>query len=58
MKHWERIYELHKILSARRTLVSHRELEQHLGCSRATVNRLIADLWDVWGAPIECCKEP
>ncbi|WP_139557045.1 HTH domain-containing protein [Methylotetracoccus oryzae] len=57
MKHWERIYELHKVLTTRRTPVSERILEQHLQCSRSTVFRVIADLRDGFGAPIEYSPE-
>jgi predicted DNA-binding transcriptional regulator YafY len=57
MKHWERIYALHKALASRRTPVSERILEQHLQCSRSTVFRVIADLRDGFGAPIEYSPE-
>lgn len=57
MKHWERIYTLHKILDARRSPISEKSLEAHLDCSRATVFRVIADLRDGFGAPIEYCPE-
>jgi predicted DNA-binding transcriptional regulator YafY len=57
MKHWERIYTLHKILDARRTPISEKFLETQLDCSRATVFRVIADLRDGFGAPIEYCPE-
>ncbi|MGY6217315.1 helix-turn-helix transcriptional regulator [Methylolobus aquaticus] len=57
MKHWERIYELHKVLTTRRTPVSERIPEQHLHCSRSTVFRVIADLRDGFGAPIEYSPE-
>jgi CRISPR-associated endonuclease Cas3-HD len=57
VRHWERIFELHKVLSARRTPISRQDLERHLGCSRATVNRVIADLRDVFGAPVEHSAE-
>jgi len=57
MKHWERIYALHNILVTRRTPVAEKWLEERLNCSRATVFRVIADLRDGFGAPIEYCPE-
>ncbi|MGH8246279.1 MAG: helix-turn-helix transcriptional regulator, partial [Gammaproteobacteria bacterium] len=41
MDRFDRIFELHKILSHRRTPISRRELQEKLECSRATVKRLI-----------------
>jgi predicted DNA-binding transcriptional regulator YafY len=57
MKRLERIYELNRILLTRRTPVSHQDLEQGLQCSRATVDRVIADLRDLFGAPVEHSPE-
>lgn len=53
MSRFDRILSLHRILAARRTPVSRRELEERLECSRATVKRLIEDLRDHLNAPIE-----
>ncbi|NJD05025.1 MAG: WYL domain-containing protein, partial [Methylococcaceae bacterium] len=57
MKHWERIYALHKLLNTRRTPIAEKSLEAQLDCSRATVFRVMADLRDGFGAPIEYCPE-
>lgn len=52
MDKFDRMYQLHEILSARRTAVGWSELAGRLECSRATVFRLIARLRDFLGAPI------
>lgn len=57
MDRFDRILALHKILSARRTPISRRELEERLECSRATVKRLIDDLRTHLGAPLEYDRE-
>ena len=49
----ERLYHLHNILNQRRTPISRHELMERLGCSQATLYRLIAELRDFLGAPIE-----
>ncbi len=53
MSKLERVYHLHNILSQRRTPISRQSLMEQLGCSQATLYRLIADLRDHLGAPIE-----
>ena len=53
----ERLYHLHNILSQRRTPISRQELMERLGCSQATLYRLIAELRDFLGAPIEQHEE-
>ncbi|MDX1569412.1 MAG: transcriptional regulator [Xanthomonadales bacterium] len=53
MSKLEKIYHLHEILRARRTPVSRQVLMERLGCSQATLYRLIASLRDELGAPIE-----
>lgn len=52
MDKFDRIYQLHRILSARRTAISLEELKAELECSKATVHRLIAAMRDHLGAPI------
>jgi len=52
MDKFDRMYQLHQILSARRSAVGWSELAGRLECSRATVFRLIARLRDFLGAPI------
>jgi proteasome accessory factor C len=49
----ERLYHLHNILSQRRTPISRHDLMDRLGCSQATLYRLVAELRDYLGAPLE-----
>lgn len=49
----ERLYHLHNILSQRRTPISRQDLMERLECSQATLYRLVAELRDFLGAPIE-----
>lgn len=49
----ERLYHLHNILNQRRTPISRRELMERLECSQATLYRLVAELRDFLGAPLE-----
>ncbi len=53
MSKLERLYHLHDILSQRRTPIGRQALMEELGCSQATLYRLIADLRDHLGAPLE-----
>jgi proteasome accessory factor C len=53
MSRRERLYHLHDILRQRRTPISRQDLMQELGCSQATLYRLIAELRDNLGAPLE-----
>ena len=53
MSRRERLYHLHDILRQRRTPVTRQELMDELGCSQATLYRLIAELRDHLGAPLE-----
>lgn len=53
MSRRERLYHLHDILRQRRTPISRRELMDELGCSQATLYRLINELRDHLGAPLE-----
>ena len=57
MSKLERLYHLHDILSHRRTPISRQLLMEQLECSQATLYRLIADLRDHLGAPIEQAAE-
>ncbi|MBX9918161.1 MAG: helix-turn-helix domain-containing protein [Nitrosomonas sp.] len=52
MSNLQRIYQLHRILASRTLPVSHQTLEEHLECSRATVNRTIESLRLYFNAPI------
>jgi len=49
----ERLYHLHNILNQRRTPISRQDLMERLGCSQATLYRLVAELRDYLGAPLE-----
>jgi len=49
----ERLYHLHDILRQRRTPISRQALMEELGCSQATLYRLVAELRDQLGAPLE-----
>ncbi len=53
MSRREKLYHLHDILRQRRTPVSRQVLMDELGCSQATLYRLIGELRDVLGAPLE-----
>ncbi|MEM9532851.1 MAG: transcriptional regulator [Pseudomonadota bacterium] len=57
MSKTQRLYDLHNILSQRRTPISRQDLMAELGCSQATLYRLIADLRDHLGAPLEVDEE-
>ena len=57
MSKTERLYHLHNILNARRTPISRHQLMEELGCSQATLYRLINELRDYLGAPIEQDEE-
>jgi proteasome accessory factor C len=49
----ERLYHLHNILNQRRTPISRYDLMERLDCSQATLYRLVGELRDFLGAPIE-----
>jgi len=53
MERFDRIYELHDILKTSRYPVSRKQLEEKLECSRNTIGRLIGDLKNFYGAPID-----
>ena len=53
----ERLYHLHNILTQRRTPISRHDLMERLECSQATLYRLVAELRDFLGAPIEQDEE-
>ena len=53
MSRRERLYHLHDILRQRRTPIPRRDLMEALGCSQATLYRLINELRDHLGAPLE-----
>jgi predicted DNA-binding transcriptional regulator YafY len=49
----ERLCHLHNILIQRRTPISRQDLMERLECSQATLYRLVAELRDYLGAPLE-----
>jgi len=49
----ERLYHMHNILNQRRTPIARQDLMERLGCSQATLYRLVNELRDFLGAPIE-----
>ncbi|MDP1559601.1 MAG: WYL domain-containing protein [Nitrosomonas sp.] len=53
MHSFQRIYQLHRIISSRRQPVPHHVLEAQLECSRATVNRMIELLRLHFNAPLK-----
>lgn len=57
MSRRDRLYQLHDILRQRRTPVARQLLMDELGCSQATLYRLVAELRDNLGAPLEQDEE-
>lgn len=53
MDKFDRIFQIHSILSTRRTPIDSESLQARLECSRATMFRLIGEMKDLLGAPIE-----
>jgi proteasome accessory factor C len=52
MDGFDRIYDLHKILSGRKTPIPLAEILSQMECSRATFNRVKRHMTDYLGAPI------
>ena len=50
---FDRIYCLDRVLRQSRYPVAHSTLQEKLECSRATINRIIRDMRDFLGAPIQ-----
>jgi len=50
---FDRIYQLHRILAARRTPIPFEDLREQLGCSRASAYRLIHVLENFLRTPVE-----
>jgi len=57
MDKFDRIFQLHSILSSRKTAIALEDLTARLECSRSTLFRIIAAMKDYLGAPIEFDKE-
>jgi predicted DNA-binding transcriptional regulator YafY len=53
MDKFDRIFQIHSILSNRRTPIDAESLMARLECSRPTMFRLIGEMKDILGAPIE-----
>jgi len=57
MDGFDRIYDLHKILSGRKTPISLTDILGQMECSRATFNRIKRHMTDFLGAPIAYSRE-
>jgi proteasome accessory factor C len=57
MDKFDRIFQIHSILSNRRTPIDADSLMARLECSRATMFRLIGEMKNILGAPIEFDSE-
>ncbi|MGJ0483975.1 MAG: hypothetical protein ACR65R_05495 [Methylomicrobium sp.] len=57
MERFERIYQLHHILSSRRTPIANRELQARLECSEITIKRLISLMRNHFDAPIAYSRQ-
>jgi len=57
MDKFDRIFQIHAILSSRRTAIDAESLMARLECSRATMFRLIGEMKNILGAPIEFDSE-
>lgn len=57
MDRLNRVYRLHQLLVGRRVPVPRATLERELECSRATLTRMIGELRDQLGAPVEFDRE-
>ncbi len=53
MDRFDRIFTIHKILSSRKTPISHQELEEKAEASRSTITRTITAMRNYFEAPIE-----
>ncbi|WP_090659218.1 HTH domain-containing protein [Nitrosomonas marina] len=54
---FQRIYQLHRILTSDHLSVSHKDIEEQVECSRATVTRTIKALRDYFNAPVVYDRE-
>lgn len=54
MDKFDRIFEIHKILSSQRTPIPREDLMARLECNRSSLYRLLALMRDRLGAPIRC----
>jgi proteasome accessory factor C len=57
MERFERIYQLHHILTSRRTPIANRELQARLECSEITIKRLISLMRNHFDAPIAYSRQ-
>ena len=57
MDRFDRIFDLHRLLSAARRPVSRQRIEQELECSRATAKRIIEAMRLYLNAPIRYSRE-
>ncbi|MBV6416971.1 MAG: hypothetical protein CMLOHMNK_01589 [Steroidobacteraceae bacterium] len=57
MDKFDRIFQLHNILAARRTPIPLEDLMARLECSKSTLHRVIGTMRNYLGAPIECTMQ-
>lgn len=57
MEKLERFYALHRVLTNRHTPISRSDLQSRLGCSRATLTRVLRDYRDKFLIPLEYHQE-
>ena len=57
MDKFDRIFELHKILSHRKRPIPSKELRERLECSRATLGRVIQEMRDLLNMPLTYDRE-
>lgn len=55
MDKYDRIHQIHRLLSARRTPISVADLAERLECSEKTIKRALDNLRDICQAPLEYC---
>ncbi len=57
MDKFDRIFGIHRILASRRTPIARGDLARQLECAESTVYRLLGEMKDFLGAPIEFDKD-
>ncbi|MGE0876368.1 MAG: helix-turn-helix transcriptional regulator [Burkholderiales bacterium] len=57
MDKFDRIFGIHRILGSRRTPIARADLARQLECAESTVYRLLGEMKDFLGAPIEFDKD-
>ncbi len=57
MDRFNRVYKLHGLLKQRRTAIAKSEIKDQFECSDATVERVIKEMRDYLGAPIDYSRQ-